>query len=102
MSGKSEAGKPTPGPYEPPTCKKCGDEYYLPDGYEATEWCDPCAQELVPELLEALKALVQLVSAGGKFLYVKEHGLPITNADQEIIDHAFILAEAAIRKAEGR
>jgi hypothetical protein len=32
----------------------CGDEFTVPDGFEVTDYCDPCAQELVPELLEAL------------------------------------------------
>lgn len=42
--------------YELPTCKKCGDEYFLHEGCEATDYCDSCAQELVPDLLEALEA----------------------------------------------
>lgn len=40
---------------EPPTCVACGDEYSMNDGCEPS-YCDPCAQELVPELLEALEA----------------------------------------------
>jgi|HubBroStandDraft_6_1064221.scaffolds.fasta_scaffold03965_13 hypothetical protein len=40
---------------EPPVCKVCGDEYYLRDGYEVTDYCDPCAQELAPELLQLVK-----------------------------------------------
>jgi PHP family Zn ribbon phosphoesterase len=38
-----------------PACVKCGDEYYLPDGYEATDYCNPCAQELVSEMLAELE-----------------------------------------------
>jgi hypothetical protein len=45
--------------YEIPTCKKCGDEYHLPDGYDATDYCNPCAQELVVELLAALEDIAE-------------------------------------------
>ena len=45
--------------YEVPTCKKCGDEYHLPDGYDATEYCNPCAQELAVELLSALEDIAE-------------------------------------------
>lgn len=44
---------------DPPQCEKCGDEYLLPDGYERTEYCDPCAQELAVKFREALEEIAE-------------------------------------------
>ena len=86
---------------DPPVCVKCGDEYHLPDGYEVTDYCDPCAQELVPDLLEALRGLVNLTqqSREGALILYRADQKPLTNGDQEVIDRAYIVAEAAILKA---
>jgi hypothetical protein len=63
------------------------------------------AREDIPFLLasqkkmrEALQAVVGLFRDSS--FYIKKLGLPITNGDQERIDRAFILAEAAL-KGEG-
>lgn len=58
MKDAKVASQHTPEPNEPPTCIKCGDEYLLPDGYEITAYCNPCAQEIAPALLEALESLM--------------------------------------------
>jgi hypothetical protein len=50
------------------------------------------------KMREALQAVVGLFRDSS--FYIKKLGLPITNGDQERIDRAFILAEAAL-KGEG-
>ena len=44
---------------DPPQCEKCGDEYLLPDGYERTDYCNPCAQELVVKFRSALEEIAE-------------------------------------------
>lgn len=53
------------------------------------------------ELVAALEAMMRLVSPGGHFLYLKEHGLPMTNGDLDLIGQACSGAEAASRRAKG-
>jgi hypothetical protein len=73
--------------YEIPTCVKCGAEYSMPEGYEATAWCNPCAQELVPELLEALEVLIAPDNGKIRAAELKAN---------------FAKARAVIKKAKGR
>jgi hypothetical protein len=56
-----------------------------------------------PELLEALREMVLLFDDAreGCLLLQRADHKPMTNGDQQIIDKAFINAEAAIRKAKG-
>lgn len=56
-----------------------------------------------PELLEALREVVLLFDDAreGCLLLARADHKPMTNRDQEVIDKAFIVAEAAIRKAKG-
>ena len=56
-----------------------------------------------PELLEALRQMVLLFDDAreGCLLLARADHKPMTNGDQEVIDKAFIAAEAAIRKAKG-
>lgn len=35
---------------EPPQCVKCGDEYFLNEGCEPTDYCDPCAQDVAEKI----------------------------------------------------
>ena len=72
MSGSRTAA--TPHGDDPPTCIKCGDEYFLKDGYEITDYCDPCAQELVPDLLEALRGVLPYMEAAEKAGLVGDEG----------------------------
>jgi hypothetical protein len=100
---KSHSDTPSPAPKnEPPVCKMCGDEYFLHDfDYEPTDYCDPCAQELVPELLDALRGLMNLTDQwreGGLILYRADQK-PMTNGNQDIIDNAYIAASSALKKA---
>jgi hypothetical protein len=75
---------------DPPTCNKCGDEFTVPDGYEVTDYCNPCAQELVPELLTVLEAIVTSANNGN------EPGRTWIMVAGGLIDSA----EAAIKKAK--
>jgi hypothetical protein len=94
---------------EPPICKKCGDEYFLKDGYEVTDYCDPCAQELVPELLEKLRHLevranCRLIAAAPELYAALEALLLRLYITAEIRDGDKELraqAEAALKKAKG-
>ena len=45
--------------YTIPTCVRCDTEYNLRDGCEETMYCDPCAQEVAVELLEALEDIAE-------------------------------------------
>ena len=75
-------------PDDPPTCCKCGDEYFLKDGFEVTDYCDPCAQELVPELIEALQQIRDLERRNFREAW-------------DMLKEVDRLASAAIRKAKG-
>jgi hypothetical protein len=39
-------------------CKCCDGEFILRDGCEEGDYCDPCAQKLVPDLVTALLLMV--------------------------------------------
>lgn len=45
--------------YELPTCKKCEAEYSLRDGYEPSDYCDECAQELAVKFRSALEEIAE-------------------------------------------
>lgn len=55
--------KVTPMLNEPPTCQRCGGEYTMDVGEEATPFCDGCAHIVVEEL-QAMMA--RLRAAGNK------------------------------------
>jgi hypothetical protein len=42
---------------EPPICKKCGDEFTVEYGYEVTDYCDPCAQEIAADAQSEVERL---------------------------------------------
>jgi len=58
---------------------------------------------LETEMLEALLGLLNLTDQGreGGLILSRADQKPITNGDQDIIDRAYIAAEAAIQKAKG-
>lgn len=42
-------------PVEPPECRRCGSGMHIPNGFEPTPECDPCAQELLRAARAALE-----------------------------------------------
>lgn len=65
----SGAAKHTAPCTEPPICIKCGNDYFLKDGYDATDYCNLCAQEVAADLLEVLQRIrkrLKHVPAKGK------------------------------------
>ena len=66
------------------------------------EFAASVREQTVEEMREAIRGLVYLTDQereGGLILSRYDHK-PLTNADQEIIDRAYIAAEAAIKKSE--
>ena len=61
---------PTQEANEPPICKKCEDEFSVPDGYDVTDYCNPCAQEVVIALLESHRELQEVLAKGPSLLSV--------------------------------
>ena len=61
------------------------------------------AEYQVKTLLEALRGMVLLFDDAreGCLLLQRADHRPITNGDQQVIDKAFIAAEAVLRKAKG-
>lgn len=62
------------------------------------------AQDAAEDMLEALRGLIYLTDQGreGGLILSRADRKPITNGDQDVIDRAFIAADKAIAKAEGR
>ena len=62
------------------------------------------AQQTGEETLAALRGLKNLTDQDreGALIFYRADHKPITNGDQDVIDRAYIAAEAAVRKAEGR
>jgi uncharacterized Zn ribbon protein len=88
---------------DPPTCIKCGDEYSLHDGFEVTDYCDPCAQELVPELVAACEAGLDEVIGLQAYLTTCERSVILANVDTLTykMNEVRVKIEAALRKARG-
>ena len=43
-----------------PQCHCCGETFLIHPSKEMTDYCDECAQRLVPELLGALESVVRI------------------------------------------
>lgn len=43
-----------------PTCKRCGEEYSLPNGFEPTDFCNLCAHIIAGTAVKALERIYGL------------------------------------------
>lgn len=104
MSETTEKVKHTPGPWEVRAAEFVGGAvaYEIVMPRIEINWANKTLIETAPDLLEACKALFNLTDQACGYILSRSDGKPITNGDQAIIDAAYILAETAISKAEGR
>lgn len=89
-------------PNDPPTCIKCGDEFTVPGGYEVTDYCNPCAQEVASDLLEALVDIAEPMRNIQKEAKASGNRVNGMMANQLCEDANWLRdkARAAIRKAK--
>lgn len=63
-------------------CVCCGDEYSVADGFEATDYCYLCSQDLTPKLLTALKDVMNFIATDGLVNYMKQARMVIREAER--------------------